>query len=184
MYYIMDSQHHNLVSMISYPDMGWGLHFTKGEYLPPNFGAGNILIEFESDHSALPDYFEIDGTPVVSEKFVQVWKTLPIDNYQLFPVTAKFPSFVLQGHHILNVVGREPCIDTEASDCNFYEGHIVRIQNLVLRSDINKALDLFRAEKHPLTIVISGRIKDLLQSSGLSGLLVMPADGWSDKHRF
>lgn len=183
MYYVMETQHHELVSMISYPGIGWGLAFTEGKYLEPNFGNGEILIEFESDHASLPDYFEVDGTPIVSEKFAQVWQSLTIANCQFFPITAKFPSRLLQGHQVLNIIGRVACIH-DASECNRYEGRIVRIKKLVLRDNLDPAVEVFRAQEHQLTILISNRIKDALQSSLLSGIRITPAANWNDGHRF
>jgi hypothetical protein len=100
----------------------------------------------------LPDYFELDETPIVSERFVTAWKLLPIDNYQLFPVTVKFPNSQLQGYYILNIVGRVSCVDLDASDLNMFKNVIVRIKNLVLNPDM-QVVDLFRAQEFPLAYI-------------------------------
>ena len=46
MFYILESQHHKLAGMISYPDSGWGLDFTKGKLLDPRFGEGGGSVSF------------------------------------------------------------------------------------------------------------------------------------------
>lgn len=184
MYYILESQEHVLVGMISYQNAGWGLGFTRGDVFDSNFGEEGLCVLFEKNHAALPDYFELDATPIVSEKFVQLLKSLPVDNYQLFPVVVKFPGRQITGHYILNIVGRISCIDVAASDCKMYKNSIMRIKRLVLKADLAKNLDLFRPEEFPLAIIISERIKQGLESGSLTGMLIKPADDWSDKHRF
>lgn len=184
MYYILESQPHVMIGMISYQNVGWGLGFTRGDLLDSSFGEGGICVEFEENHAALPDYFELDATPIVSERFVQQLKSLPIDNYQLFPVEVRFPGRQITGHYILNVVGLISCVDEAASECNMYKSSIMRIKHLVLKADLAKDLDLFRVEEYPLAMAISERIKQGLESGSLTGMLIMPADGWSDKHRF
>ncbi len=184
MYYILESELHTMVGMITYPNPGWGLHFTKGVSLDSDFGEGQIFVEFEKDHDALPDYFELSKTPIVSEKFVQQLKTLPLDNYQLFPVVVKMPAGQVMGYYILNVVGRVSAVDKAASDCKMYEDDIMRLNKLVLREDLNQDLDMFRADEFPLAVFISERVKEALEAGSLSGMLIKPADGWNDKHRF
>jgi hypothetical protein len=184
MYYILESQQHALVGMITYPNPGWGLHFTKGNLLDADFGEGQIFVEFEADHDELPDYFELSATPIVSEKFVQQLKTLPFDNYQLFPVIVKMPGGQSAGHYILNVVGRVACVDVDASDTKKYKTKIMRMNKMVLAEDLDADLNMFRANEYPLAIFISEPVRKGLEAGGLTGLLINPADGWSDSHRF
>lgn len=183
MFYIIESQDHEWVGRISYPDSGWGLDFNEGQSIDPHFGDGNIIVEFEADHDSLPDYFEIDGTPIVSEKFVRAWKDLPLDNYQLFPVKVKFPKSQRVGYSILNVVGLVSCMDLAASDCQMYENSVMRILNLVLDLKVTD-IELFRSQEYPLAIFISESIHQKLEKANLSGMLIKPADGWNDLHRF
>jgi len=184
MYYILESQQHVLVGMISYQNAGWGMHFTRGNMLDTGFTEGPIYVELESNHDVLPDYFELTGTPIVSEKFVQQLKTLPLDNYQLFPVIVKMPDQQIMGHYIFNVVGRISCIDVDASDTKMFKTKIMRMNKLVLKDDFTKDLALFRAHEYPLAIFISEKVKQGLEAGALTGMLINPADGWSDKHRF
>jgi hypothetical protein len=184
MYHILESQQHVLVGMISYPNPGWGLHFTKGNFLEPDFGEGQIYVEFESSHDTLPDYFELSATPVVSEKLVTQLKMIAVDNYQLFPVIIKMPDSQLTGYYILNVVGKISCVDEDSSDTKKYKNRIMRMNRMILKADMEKDLRLFRCREYPFAIFISQQIKDVLEKGGLTGMLINPADGWSDKHRF
>lgn len=88
------------------------------------------------------------------------------------------------GYYILNVVGRVSCIDKDASDCKMYEDDIMRLNNLVLAKGMDQNLNLFRADEYPLAIFISEKVKERLESTSLTGVLIKPADGWNDKHRF
>lgn len=184
MYYIIESQQHTLVGMISYQNAGWGMHFTKGQLLDDRFSEAPIYVELESNHDVLPDYFELTGTPVVSEKFVQQINASPADNYQLFPVVVKMPDSQVMGYYIWNVVGRVDCIDVDASDTKKFKTKIMRMNKMVLKDDLNKDLMLFRAHEYPLAIFISEQVKESLQAASLTGVLINPADGWSDSHRF
>lgn len=184
MYYIIESQQHVLVGMISYQNSGWGMHFTKGNLLETGFSDGPIYVELESNHDSLPDYFELTGTPIVSEKFVQQLKTLPFDTYQLFPVIVKMPDSQVMGHYILNVVGRISCVDEDASDTKNYKNKIMRMNKMVLKKDLDQNLNMFRANEYPLAILISDNVKKVLETHSLSGILINPAENWSDKHRF
>ena len=184
MFYILESQHHKLAGMISYPDSGWGLDFTKGKLLDPRFGeGGGISVLFESNHDVLPDYFELSATPIVSARFLDIWKSLPFDNYQVFPVNVQFPNSQLDGYYILNIVGLVSCIDREKSELQMYKHLIMRVHNLVLNQP-EICLELFRIQEFSLAIMISERIKERLVQADLSGLLVKSAEGWNDKHRF
>jgi len=89
----------------------------------------------------------------------------------------------LQGYYILNVVGRVACIDLDASDLKKFKNVIVRIKKLVLDANI-QVVELFRANEFPLAILISETIQQQLNQAKLSGLLMKPADGWNDQHRF
>lgn len=182
MLYILECQHHKLVGKIAFKSASWGMDFTEGKLLEPDFG-GDITVEFEDKHDSLPDYFELDETPIVSENFINTWKSLPIDNYQLFPVTIKFPNGQQQGYYILNVVGRVSCIDLDKSDLKKFKNVIVRIKALILKPDIQE-MDVFRAHEFPLAIVISETIQKALNQANLLGVLMKPADHWNDKHRF
>lgn len=59
----------------------------------------------------------------------------------------------------------------------------MRVQNLVL-DESQISMKLFRILGCPLAIMISERIKQDLELAKVSGLLINPADGWNDGHRF
>lgn len=183
MFYILESQDHELVGMILFAGSGWGLDFCEGKRVPLDFDERPIIVELQADHDELPDYFEIDGTPIVSEGFARTWRALPLDNYQLFPVLVRLPGHEISTHFILNIVGLVSCVDQNASDCQVYESSIMRILNLVVDVEAT-SLELFRAREYPLAIFISNSIRQALDDAKLSGMSIRPADGWNDLHRF
>ncbi|WP_444996732.1 hypothetical protein [Aliikangiella sp. IMCC44359] len=103
MFNILETQEHQLVGMISNKDSNQLPPFTKGRLINKNFYEGQLKVEFESSHGSLPDYFELDAIPIVSDKFVDFWQDLPIDNYQLFPAVIRFPDKEFAGYSILNI---------------------------------------------------------------------------------
>ena len=184
MFSILETQEHQLVGMISNTHSMKIPRFTKGKAITDKFENGQIKVELESDHESLPDYFELDAIPIVSSKFAEIWRGLPFDNFQLFPVIVKLPSKEIGSYFILNIVGRISCIDMEKSDCNMYEHRIMRLNNLVLNYESIKESNLFRADEYPLAIFISDSIATQLSKSNLSGVLIKPTENWNDKHRF
>lgn len=186
MLYLLESAHHELVSMISYPNSGsnFGLDFTKGLRLSDDLANGQLFIEFESDHESLPDYFEVDGIPIVSESFLSGWRTIPAANYQIFPISTRFPKGLGQPRYLINITGRFACFDLERGEYKLYEGMVSRVKKLVLREDVGPLPDVFRADEYPLAIFISERVKNILGTSDLSGLVISESLNWNDSYRF
>ena len=52
-----------------------------------------------------PDYFDVQGVPVVSKKFIETLERASIDNFQAFPVEIRFEDDLMSGRFILNVIG-------------------------------------------------------------------------------
>lgn len=186
MLYLLESAHHELVCMISYPNSGsnFGLDFTKGLRLSDGLANGQLLIDFESDHESLPDYFEVDGMPIVSESFLSVWRTIPADNYQVFPISTRFPKGLGQPRYLINIIGRFACFDLERGEYKMYEGLVSRVKKLVIRENVGHLPDVFRADEYPLAIFISERVKNILGTSNLSGLVISESLNWNDRYRF
>lgn len=184
MYYILKTEHHELAGMIDYSGDNWGQDFNQGVPLDESFDDLKITVKLERDPDQLPDYFELDATPIISDKFVQELKHLPMNTYQLYPILIESPQGSRAGYSLLNVVGRIPCVDKRASDYTLYDGEIVRMKKMALVDNIKEERDIFRAEEYPLVIFLSERIAKALASSGLTGMQINPAEGWSDRHRF
>ncbi len=182
MHYIIDSQHHELIGMISYNGAGWGGNFTKGNVV--DLGEERVLIELEEKPDSLPDYFELSATPIVSRAFLDVFEKLPLDNYQIIPVTVITPNTEISGHYILNILGKVSCVNMAKSTLKMYKKRIMRIVDLSPDLESISGKNLFRIQEYPLAIVISEDVSEALRSNELTGINIMPLVGWSDRHRF
>lgn len=181
-HHIIDSKHHELVGMISYNGSGWGGDFTKGNII--SLEQDEIVVELEEDPDTIPDYFELSATPIVSSKFLELLKILPVDNYQVISVIIKINEVEKSGYYILNIIGKISCVDMEASKLKMYKSRIMRIVNLVPVFNNITEKDLFRIQEYPLAIVISNNIAKQIISANLTGINILPLEGWNDKHRF
>ncbi|VAW83610.1 hypothetical protein MNBD_GAMMA16-769 [hydrothermal vent metagenome] len=110
MNYILESKLHKLISHISYSqDSGWGLDFLQGFIVDIPQDKGELFIEAESLKVSLPDYFEVDGVPIVTSKFINIIENAGVDNFQALPVDIRFEDGVDEKHFLLNVIGRVKC---------------------------------------------------------------------------
>ena len=189
MYYILESKHHKLVSSITYSgDDGFGLSFLRGIMVDPPKAPDQLFVLAESHSVALPDYFEVDCTPIVNKKFIDALESSGVTNYQNFPVEIRFEDANILGHYVLNIIGRMTCIDQEESDYTRLQSRIMRIKKLKLKQKFKQGLlfdfGMFRADEYQEVIFISERVKRSIEIAGIIGCSINAADGWGDTHRF
>lgn len=185
MIYVLESKLHSLISYISYAaDGGWGLDFFKGVMLDVPRNSNDLYIEAEGLKTTLPDYFEVQGVPVVSKKFIAVLEGASIDNFQAFPVDVRFENGTMSGHFILNVIGRLKCFDQPQSKLSKFGPSIARIFSLKLLKDAVFDSCIFRAREYQEVIFIQENVKTAIEKANISGCEIRIADGWSDAHRF
>lgn len=185
MIYILESKLHSLISYISYSeDGGWGLDFFKGLILDVPKNNNALYVEAESQKTPLPDYFEVQGVPVVSKKFIVALENVSVDNFQAFPVEIRFEDGIVSGHFILNVIGRSKCFDESQSKLSKFGPSIARIFSLKLVDNAAFGSYIFRAHEYQEVIFIQEKVKKAIEEANISGCEIRKADGWSDEHRF
>ncbi len=185
MNYVLESKKHKLVSHIVYKnDSGWGMDFLKGLPVAMPRSKDELFVEAEHKVVALPDYFEVDGVPVISERFVKAIESTGTENYQAIPINVHFEDGINSEHFLMNVIGRIKCFDEKNTDCSKFGPSVARVFRLKLDDNISHGSDLFRAKEYQEIIFINEKIKMAIDNANLSGYEVRDADGWNDSHRF
>lgn len=138
----------------------------------------------DHDDSEYPDFFDMMRAPIGSERLKFALERAGVDNVEFFPTTIEEPSGKrLAGYYAMNIVGRISCVDSERSVFSKTSTQkIVRIDSLVLREENIGGAKLFRLHEYPEIIVITEDVASAVRS--LPGVLLSPATGWSDAHRF
>lgn len=186
--YIQETEAHKLVGRISLRGEGADIIFTKGRSIS-GIDAAELLVELENQLSQyndgrLPDYFEIDATPIVSKAFVESIKNSLNAACQIFPVSLKFQDLMISDYFVINVLNKVSCINVKASECSMYKTRIMRLHRLKLMEGYEPPLPIYRAKEFPLAIMVEKLIVSKLRCSGLTGFQLTRAEGWGDSHRF
>jgi len=185
MSYILESKLHNLVShIVNQNGSGWGLDFLKGFLVTPPVTSSELFVEVESEQVDLPDFFEVDGVPVVRSHFIKTIESAGVDNFQLIPVEIRFKNSVVKDFFLFNVIGRVKCFDENKTDCSKFGPSIARIFSLKLVSNPAYGNHMFRAHEYQDVIFITEQVKIEIEKANISGCEIRNADGWNDEHRF
>jgi hypothetical protein len=159
--------------------------FTRGHLLSPDERPRDLTIRVELGPETYPDLFMLQRTPIVSDEFLSRLRTTGIDNFETFPATiielpreGRERGREISGHYVLNVIGRVSCLDMAASDLNMFRKKVFRVNRLALDTSKTDDLLLFRVHEFELLVLLSQHAAKAL--GGLSGVLVAPAEGWSD----
>ena len=143
-------------------------------------GTGTILdieLSEENDDGFLTDNLVAPGLPglLVSSRLRGVLEECGVDSIQYFPVDLRLSDGAIPSdkYFIANIIGRVSCIDFARSDIVVNDGPpliIDTIDRLVLKEDIIHGLDIFRLGELFVAIVLSSRVKDAIERSGVSGI--------------
>jgi hypothetical protein len=182
-YYVLDKDLDiNIVGGVKEDDPGFGLKYSRGQEIELSELPQNLIVKIEFGPKTLPDYFELGGTPIVSNKFSDILRSVGVDNVQLFSTKVQMPDQVLAGYSVLNVIGRISCINLNKTNCTKHRNRIVRINNLVLDEDNIHGFKMVRPHEFELMILVSEDVKNAI--NGLPGVTIRAADGWNDSHKY
>ena len=132
---------------------------------------------------AYPDYFELMRVPIGSTRLKEALTRAGVDNIEYYPVPiVDLSGQTVQGHYAMNIIGRLTCIDRAKSALVTDGGQIVRIKSLTLDTQKIHGAKVFRLHEYPEITIVSSDVADALHE--MSGVLLLPAQGWSDEHRF
>tara|TARA_B100001939_G_scaffold286204_3_gene256317 strand:+ start:40192 stop:40755 length:564 start_codon:yes stop_codon:yes gene_type:complete len=163
--------------------MKWGNEFLKAESTMDR-EPGQLYVSFESDQIDLPDFFEVNGTPVVKEKMLQKLLSLASSDVEPIATQIRFRNGELSGYWLINVSSQCNAIDRETSEFSKFGPVIARIFDLHLIRNAGVFPHLFRDPAYLDILFASGEMVAKLNAGRFSGLEIRKAQGWNDGHRF
>ena len=182
-YYALEfDQDFGVPATLSESDAGSDLKYMQGQKLSRADSPVDLRLESDDALDVYPDFFNAMRAPAASERFVKAFRQAGIDNVQWFPTSIYTPDRVVKGYSVMNLVGRVACLDEKKSELTVFRRQIARIKSLALDAKKTKGAKAFRLHEYPELILVSEEVRPFLED--LSGLILMPADGWSDEHRF
>lgn len=189
MYYILETNYQyplGINHLVYESDNGWASNFLEGtSLLKPNKPA-NVYVDIEHKlkNSPLPDYLESNGTPVVNQDFLDLLLKKDLNNLEYFKTQLRFEDRFVDGYYALNFTGLCHCIDEEKSESTKLLNKIFRLRKLALKNSFQNGLKIFRDSTYSQILFINSEIKECLERSPFKGFTIIPAEGWSDTHRF
>jgi hypothetical protein len=184
MYYVLEEQVNRspIVGSVGEDQHALANRFARGHRFPPDEEPQNLFISVEYGPQHYPDYFELQATPVASQRLVQALADAGVDNFDAYPVVIRESTREVENYFVLNFVGRVSCLDEDATRCTRYRGRVARIQSLAIDENRAMGFALFRLHEYELLLLVSEYVKRSLE--GMDGVLLSEAQGWSDRHRF
>lgn len=181
-YYVLEDESSGIVGGVHEDKPILANKYARGTFLSENDKPKNGKIYVEMGPEQYPDYFELQATPIASNTFINSLKNAGIDNFQYFPVPIIEKNRIIESFNIVNYIGRISCLDEIKTECTKFKNKIVRVKSLCIKESNTHNLPLFRIHEYELLVLINSHVKDHL--SGLKGVVLSPAQGWNDRHRF
>jgi hypothetical protein len=193
MYYILEQDRNNSVSA-SFSDANPGHHMKwyKGQKFEKNELPSDLQLHIDNNdieivdqniRAVYPDFFTGTATAFCSEKMRQLLDKAGIQNIEYYPlVIIEEGGRRVEGHYAMNILGRIACLDKTQSECNYFEGEIVRIKSMAIDESLVHDIPIFRLHELPDIILVSEKIANV--TKGLVGIQLSPAEGWNDSHLF
>lgn len=116
----------------------------------------------------------------MSPKLVKCFRAAGVDNIQFFPGEAIYlPSRDAYSYQVANIVGLVKALDVEDSDCEVDEdGFVEMFYTLRLDREAVEPFDLFRMFESFHTIIVSSRVRLMLESHGITGVRFVGEEDW------
>ncbi|WP_097459735.1 hypothetical protein [Mangrovitalea sediminis] len=172
----------HMIGSVVEEDIPLRVKYANGQLIPADEQPRGLKVVLEEGPDSLPDLFVLGGNPIASERLVDALKHAGVHNIEYFPAPIERPDETVTGYGILNIVGLVDCIDRRKSQYTSFAGQMFRMQHLELDESAIGDLLLFRPAGYTLLMLIHESVAGAL--AGLSGVLLPPATGWSDSHRF
>jgi hypothetical protein len=156
--------------------------FVEGSAIAPGEVDAPIRVDIETAPDAYPDYFELQGVPIASARLIKALAAAGADNVVAYPAVVDEYGKQIPGYSIMHVVGRVASMDLKKSECTQYRNKVARIKKLALVKKLPTELKMFRMDEKQAVILAAEDVAKAVK--GLPGVVVSPAEGWSDKHRY
>jgi hypothetical protein len=184
MYYVLDADREFAVqASFEEANPGHDLKWFMGRLMDETERPFDLKLHPVEPPEKYPDYFELMRVTIVSQKFKDALASAGVDNVEFFPVSIVDPSNKAIGaHYAMNIAGRIACMDKARSKFTTWEGQVARIRSLALDESAIKGCKIFRLHENQTVPLLHEDVANTIRT--LQGVLLKPAEGWSDKHRF
>lgn len=156
--------------------------WTRGRLVEATEVSSDLQVQVDSEPGGpYPDFFTLQQIPIVSDRLLQAMRGAGADNFEAHPIPIVSPNGTVDGHHLLNIVGRVACLDKAEAEVSYIDEGVdivLRMKKLAIDPQRVGDLDLFRLDEFELLILVSERVQSSLE--GLTGVSLLPAAGWSD----
>jgi hypothetical protein len=124
-----------------------------------------------------------------SEKLKRVLRKAGVDNIDYYPlrIVRELTADVYQTHEAANILDVIFCMDREKSLLDIDEENpfnIWFIDRLALKAERLGDTLCFRLGERPWTVIVHRRVKEAIESAGITGPLFLPAEGYRESRQF
>ncbi len=161
-------------------------YFLNGEPAKPPASLPRYVLKVEPGTSNPTDFPPCDihdasgGQLLMSSKLVDLLTSAGIRNIEYFdceviyePLQEKFP------YQLANIVGAMKAVDLKGSECTVdEEGFVENIHKLKLTDTHSNGLDIFRLYEALPMLIISERLKHLLENAHITGIRIIEDSEW------
>lgn len=184
MYYVLDADRALAVDAnFKEANPGHDLKWFMGRIMDADERPLDLMVVSTSPPQEYPDYFDLMRAIIVSQKFKDALASAGADNVEFFPVSIMEPTKrPLGAYYALNIIGRIACMDRSRSKFTTWEEQVARIRSLAIDESAIKEIKILRLHEEPTVLLVDEDVASAVR--GLKGVLLMPAEGWSDKYRF
>lgn len=185
MYFVLEEDR-EYAFMAAFEDAnpGHDLKWMMGQPIGVDEKPSKLKLTIEEPLDQYPDFFTETPVTFCSKRLQDRLKAAGVDNIEYYPVDMvdKSGKRQIDGYFAMNVIGRIKCMDRQRSKFTEWDERVARIHSLSLKKSAMKGLKVFRPDEYQEIILVSADVGEALR--GLPGVLLMPAEGWSDTHRF
>jgi len=132
-----------------------------------------VRIILAADGNQASDFLELPSA-VVSDKMRRALEQAGVNNIQYFRASLENPSLpaAVSGYWLANIIGKLSCVDLQASQFDDALDHDVgTLRSFQIDERLSYGLGLFRIAEDPRLIVVRQRVRDVLESAQLRGVL-------------
>lgn len=160
MYCRLIKAYDNVYSQGKSPDLG-GVYLKQGILLEQNLLPESMSFSIDySEGGTFPDYINVSGALLCSQRFIDLLKRAGVDNIQTFPValTNDYDGMIYDNYCICNIVGLVSCADLSTSSYTHVMDDLYIFEKLVIDTDKIHSELLFRLKEDPTIIIIHASV--------------------------
>lgn len=184
MYFVLEEDRaYAFMAVFEDANPGHDAKWMMGRLMEPDDKPSQLKLTIEEAPERYPDFFTEVPAFFCSQRLRDRLKAAGVDNVEFYPVDmAEQSGRRVEGYFAMNIIGRIACMERERSKFTEWRKRVTRIQSLALDESAIKGLKIFRPHEYPEAIIVSKDVAEALRD--LPGVLLQPAEGWSDAHRF